>query len=122
LILNKYGVYGRDKPAEIRNYCKIDETGQNLLKTAINKLGLSARAYDRILKVSRTIADLAMVESILPEHISRGHPIPQLGQGHLELVSDINTPKLSFIQVAKLIICSLFSKILFNLIINKINK
>ena len=56
--------------AEIRKFCKIDDTGQELLKTAINKLGLSARAYDRILKVSRTIADLAMVESIIPAHIS----------------------------------------------------
>jgi magnesium chelatase family protein len=56
--------------AEIRKFCKIDEAGQELLKTAINKLGLSARAYDRILKVSRTIADLAKEESILPAHIS----------------------------------------------------
>ncbi len=57
-------------PREIRNHCKVDEQGQNLLKMAINQLGLSARAYDRILKVSRTIADLAGNESILPEHIS----------------------------------------------------
>ncbi|MGD9486781.1 MAG: YifB family Mg chelatase-like AAA ATPase [Calditrichaceae bacterium] len=57
-------------PSEIRKYCKIDEDGQELLKIAINRLGLSARAYDRILKVSRTIADLAGSHSILPEHIS----------------------------------------------------
>ena len=42
----------------LRTICKIDETGQNLLKTAMDKLSLSARAYDRILKVARTIADL----------------------------------------------------------------
>ncbi len=58
------------QPSEIRKYCKIDENGQELLKIAINRLGLSARAYDRILKVSRTIADLAGSNSILPEHIS----------------------------------------------------
>ncbi|GAB4366878.1 MAG: YifB family Mg chelatase-like AAA ATPase [Calditrichia bacterium] len=55
---------------DIRKYCKVDEAGQELLKTAITKLGLSARAYDRILKVSRTIADLAGEEHILPAHIS----------------------------------------------------
>jgi len=54
----------------IRKYCKVNEGGEELLKNAITKLGLSARAYDRILKVSRTIADLAGEENILPEHIS----------------------------------------------------
>jgi magnesium chelatase family protein len=55
---------------EIREYCCIDHAGEELLKMAITKLGLSARAYDRILKVARTIADLAASESIRPEHIS----------------------------------------------------
>jgi magnesium chelatase family protein len=54
---------------EIRKYCRLDNEGQTRLKTAITKLGLSARAYDRILKVSRTIADLSESERILPEHI-----------------------------------------------------
>jgi magnesium chelatase family protein len=54
---------------EIRQYCRIDEAGEELLKMAIQKLGLSARAYDRILKVARTIADLSAAEEILPEHI-----------------------------------------------------
>ncbi|MFC1726404.1 ATP-binding protein [candidate division KSB1 bacterium] len=55
---------------DIHEYCSIDEKGAELLKMAITKLGLSARAYDRILKVSRTIADLAGEESIRPEHLS----------------------------------------------------
>ena len=55
---------------EVRQYCRIEENGQALLKNAITKLGLSARAYDRILKVSRTIADLSVSEKILPEHVS----------------------------------------------------
>ncbi|RMG64391.1 MAG: ATP-binding protein [Calditrichaeota bacterium] len=58
------------QPKDIRKYCRIDDRGQDLLKMAINRLGLSARAYDRILKVARTIADLAGAEHILPEHIS----------------------------------------------------
>ncbi|MCB0724114.1 MAG: YifB family Mg chelatase-like AAA ATPase [Ignavibacteriae bacterium] len=55
---------------EIKNFCRVDADCENLMKMAINKLGLSARAYDRILKVSRTIADLAGEENILPAHIS----------------------------------------------------
>lgn len=57
-------------PAQIRKYCKIDAQGKGLLQTAINKFGLSARAYDRILKVARTIADLESESSILPTHLS----------------------------------------------------
>ncbi len=55
---------------EIRKYCQIDSASQDLLKVAITKLGLSARAYDRILKVSRTIADLEASPEILPQYIS----------------------------------------------------
>jgi len=55
---------------EIRRYCLVDEQGHELLKMAITKLGLSARAYDRILKVSRTIADLEGEEKIKPEYVS----------------------------------------------------
>ncbi|MBI5464016.1 MAG: YifB family Mg chelatase-like AAA ATPase [Ignavibacteriales bacterium] len=54
---------------DIKEFCALDEIGSNLLKTAMTKLGLSARAFDRILKVGRTIADLAASESIRPEHI-----------------------------------------------------
>jgi len=54
----------------VRKICHIDETGQKLLKTAMQKLQLSARAYDRILKVSRTIADLDHSEQIGLMHLS----------------------------------------------------
>lgn len=54
---------------EIKEYCRIDEGGMELLKTAMNRLGLSARAYDRILKVSRTIADLGQSEGIQMAHL-----------------------------------------------------
>ncbi|MBN1397416.1 MAG: YifB family Mg chelatase-like AAA ATPase [Bacteroidetes bacterium] len=55
---------------EIKEYCQIDQAGEELLKTAMNRLGLSARAYDRILKVSRTIADLSDSKDIKTEHLS----------------------------------------------------
>ncbi len=54
----------------IRAYCVIDAAGSALLKNAMERLGLSARAYDRILKVSRTIADLGASENVLPEHLA----------------------------------------------------
>jgi magnesium chelatase family protein len=55
---------------DMREYCKVDAAGEELLKMAITKLGFSARAYDRILKVGRTIADMAGSVDIRPEHIS----------------------------------------------------
>lgn len=55
---------------EIKEFCQIDTAGEELLKMAMTKLGLSARAYDRILKVSRTIADLENSENILSQHLS----------------------------------------------------
>jgi len=55
---------------DIRKYCIIDQESTDLLRRAITKLGLSARAYDRILKVARTIADLEGHADIAPQHIS----------------------------------------------------
>ncbi len=55
---------------QLRLHCKLDESALSLLKTAMQRLNLSARAYDRILKVSRTIADLEEAPNILPEHIA----------------------------------------------------
>ncbi len=54
----------------LKEICQINTAGTNLLRTAMEKLNLSARAYDRILKVSRTIADLASTVDILPEHLA----------------------------------------------------
>ena len=57
-------------PKHIEQYCYLDHVAQNLIKIAMQKLNLSARAYDRILKVARTIADLDGDEHIQPAHIS----------------------------------------------------
>lgn len=57
-------------PGLLRSICSIDEAGTALMKTAMEKLGLSARAYDRILKVARTIADLEGVEEIQADHLA----------------------------------------------------
>jgi len=57
------------QPAQIREHCRLDETGRKLLRAAVDRLGLSARAYHRILKVARTIADLAEEERIDVAHL-----------------------------------------------------
>lgn len=54
----------------IRKYCQLDKASEQLLKHAMEHLNFSARAYDRILKVARTIADLAQSERIMPEHLA----------------------------------------------------
>ena len=58
------------QPRQIREYCKVNSEAQELLRVAINQLGLSARAYDRILKVARTIADLDRNPNIEAVHVS----------------------------------------------------
>jgi magnesium chelatase family protein len=63
-------VNARIAPKEMKETCRLDEECQQLLKMAMSELSLSARAYDRILKVSRTIADLSGSASIRSEHIS----------------------------------------------------
>jgi magnesium chelatase family protein len=72
------GVQGSDgiscnadmRPAEVRKYCLLDEPGQSLMRTAMSQLQLSARGYHRVLKLARTIADLAGSASIQPPHIA----------------------------------------------------
>ena len=58
------------RPAEVRKFCLLDETGKNLMHSAMNQLQLSARGYHRVLKLARTIADLAGSEPILPSHLA----------------------------------------------------
>lgn len=60
----------RLSPRVLKNHCALDESGAELLKIAMTELHLSARAYDRILKVARTVADLAGQEKIAPEHLA----------------------------------------------------
>ena len=66
------GVYANAQMGSklLKEICQVSPVGANLLKTAMDRLNLSARAYDRILKVSRTIADLADSEEIRPEHLA----------------------------------------------------
>jgi magnesium chelatase family protein len=58
------------RPAEVRQFCELDETCRTLIRSAMNQLQLSARAYHRILKLARTIADLAGSEAIQPAHLA----------------------------------------------------
>ena len=60
----------RMTPRDLKQHCKLSDDSNELIRVAMNELNLSARAYDRILKVSRTIADLDSVEDITPEHVS----------------------------------------------------
>jgi magnesium chelatase family protein len=69
---NRRGIYcnAHMNSRDIRRYCTITKSGEEILSLAMNRLGLSARAYDRILKVSRTIADLEGADGIRPEFLS----------------------------------------------------
>jgi magnesium chelatase family protein len=69
---NNEGIYANAQISSkmLREICVIDTIGEALLKKAMERLNLSARAYDRILKVSRTIADLSFSENINPEHLA----------------------------------------------------
>ena len=57
-------------PRQIRSFCKLDSEAESLLKTAMETMGLSARAHDKILRVSRTIADLDGSDDITAIHLS----------------------------------------------------
>jgi len=57
-------------PARVRRFCNLDSTGRRLIKVATRQLGLSARGYHRVLKLARTIADLAGREKIETQHLA----------------------------------------------------
>ena len=57
-------------PAEVRAFCALDEAGRTLIRQAMNQLSLTARAFHRVLKLARTIADLAGVDAIAPTRLA----------------------------------------------------
>ena len=65
-----------------RKYCRLDETSQGLLKQAITEMGFSARCYDKILKLSRTIADLDSKDTIESTHVSEAIQLRSLDRSH----------------------------------------
>ena len=70
------------RPAEVRKFCELDATSTSLMKTAMNQLQLSARAYHRVLKLARTIADLAGSERIGPSHLAEALQYrPRMNEG-----------------------------------------
>lgn len=83
------------KPRHIKRYCHLDDAGEQLLAGAVRQLGLGARAYHRILKVARTIADLDRQEHIAPHHLleaiqyrSLDRSTPLMGAAHRTLTND----------------------------------
>ena len=63
-------VNGDMGPAEVQNFCAIDEQGKELMRAAVRQMDLSARAYHRVLKLARTIADLAGEDAIQTPHLA----------------------------------------------------
>ena len=70
-IQQRRGFYtARIPSAQLRRLCALDDAGESTLETAVRRMGLSARAHDRILKVARTIADLGGSEPVLAKHLA----------------------------------------------------
>ena len=73
-------------PRQIKQHCQLSDESQELIRVAMTELNLSARAYDRILKVSRTVADLAAVRRHHARARQRSDPVPHLRSHALGLV------------------------------------
>ena len=70
-------------PEQIERYCRLDDESIELVQNAMTTMGLSGRAYDRILKVARTIADLAGAENIAVDHVAEAIQYRSLDCNHL---------------------------------------
>jgi magnesium chelatase family protein len=66
---NPFTFNGQLNQKQIRKFCQIDSASKKIMAQAVHQLGLSARAYDRIIRISRTIADLNASDQISSEHI-----------------------------------------------------
>ena len=78
---------GQMSVKQIKTFCALSGDGKNLMRQAIKKLGFSARAYDRVLRVARTIADLAGEEEIRTSHVAEAISYRVLDRAKNEIVS-----------------------------------
>ena len=69
LINSRINCNAQMNSRQVRQFCELDKAGQTLLRDSVNEMGLSARAHDKVLRLSRTIADLDQSPAIAPHHI-----------------------------------------------------
>ena len=82
-IQQNRGFYNAHIPSRLlRNLCALDDAGERTLEMAVRRMGLSARAHDRILKVARTIADLGGAERVEAKHVAEGVQYRSLGRNY----------------------------------------
>ena len=78
---------GEMSSRQLRRWCELDDPSRRLLEQALERLGLSARAYDRVLKVARTIADLAATEHLDSAHVAEAVHYRALDRGYFRSVA-----------------------------------
>jgi len=83
---------------ELRQFCELDPAARSLIRAAMRQLGLSARAYHRVLKLVRTVADLACSEAIAVQHLAEGEGVERRGGRERRL--PIPCPALSSLEQA----------------------